>query len=212
MARLSLWVFIAALPIFLFTFNVRLAINSSWLYSYGFARYSVGQKLGLSQEELSWVTEALITYFNSGKYLLGDFFNEREKIHLKDVRRLIQLDYRVGEICGVYLALFGAVALLRRRLKLLGKALYYGGLATLILFALLSLAVLVGFDRIFLIFHLVSFPNTFWILDPRQDRLILLFPQGFFFQATLLVVAGTVTQSLLLWWVGRKLSRRYHSW
>jgi len=212
MSKATLWIFVLALPLFLFTSNVRLAVNSLWLYDYGFRRFSAAQRLHMEPEELRRVARDLIAYFNSGEYRLGGFFSERERLHLKDVRNLVQLDYRVQEGSGAYLALFAVTALLRRRLRVLGRALGYGGMATLALFILLAFAVALGFDRLFLAFHLMSFPNLLWVLDPRRDRLIMMFPEGFFFQATLFIAAATILEALLLWWLGRKLSRRYRSW
>ena len=59
-----------------------------------------------------------------------------------------------------------------------------GGWLTFSLVLLVALLALVGFDRLFLYFHLVSFSNDLWILDPRHDYLIAMFPQGFFFDCT----------------------------
>ena len=39
-------------------------------------------------------------------------------------------------------------------------------------------------------FHLISFTNDLWILDPRRDYLIMMFPQGFFFDSTMFIAMG----------------------
>jgi integral membrane protein (TIGR01906 family) len=57
---------------------------------------------------------------------------------------------------------------------------------------------LVGFDQLFLAFHLVSFSNDLWQLDPSRDYLIAMFPEGFFLDATLWIVASTVAEAALL--------------
>ena len=72
-----------------------------------------------------------------------------------------------------------------------------GGLTALLLagFGLLALA---GFDTLFLRFHELAFSNDFWRLDPRRDYLVLLFPQNFWFDATLWFSLRALAGGLLL--------------
>jgi len=60
------------------------------------------------------------------------------------------------------------------------------------------------FDQFFLQFHLLSFANDFWMLNPATDYLIMLFPQGFWFDATLVCALGTAAGAIILgglgWW------------
>ena len=74
----------------------------------------------------------------------------------------------------------------------------WGGAVTLALVVVVGLAALVGFDRLFLAFHLISFTNDLWILDPRRDVLLMMFPQGFFFEATMWIVGSTVVEAVIL--------------
>ena len=55
-----------------------------------------------------------------------------------------------------------------------------------------------GFDRLFIAFHLISFSNDLWQLDPSRHMLIAMFPQNFFFDATLIVAVLTVIESVIL--------------
>ena len=100
---------------------------------------------------------------------------------MRDVKGLVRGVYAVQYIAAAYMAAFLAVcAWLKRReaLALAVRLLSYGGLATLGLAALVGLGSLVGFDRLFLAFHLVSFSNDLWQLDPRRHMLLAMFPQG----------------------------------
>jgi uncharacterized membrane protein len=40
--------------------------------------------------------------------------------------------------------------------------------------------------------------NDLWQLDPRRDYLVIIFPQGFWFDATMRVVASTVSGAVAL--------------
>jgi integral membrane protein (TIGR01906 family) len=70
--------------------------------------------------------------------------------------------------------------------------LLWGGLLTLGLLLLFGLLAIVGFDSLFLKFHQISFSNDLWRLDPSRDYLIIMFPLGFWFDATMRVAATSV--------------------
>ena len=119
--------------------------------------------------------------------------------------------YRVSEISALYLLLFiaGGFALRRRAfLPTLGRLLRWSGGVILGLVLLVGLGSLVGFDRLFLAFHLISFSNDLWQLDPRRDYLIAMFPQGFFLDATLLIAFAIIVQSAALVAVPTYLMKR----
>ena len=63
---------------------------------------------------------------------------------------------------------------------------------------LAAIAMLVGFDQLFLTFHMLSFSNDFWRLDPATDRLVQMFPQGFWFDVSIGVGVLTVLEGGLV--------------
>ncbi len=216
--------FFVAVFLFLIAFNVRWVINFPPLYSYGFDRYDIPDYTGIEREELISAGRQIRDYFNNDADLLeinvvvrgvrvSNLYNEREVLHMRDVKGLVQGVYRVSEISALYLLLFiaGGFALRRRAFLLtLGRLLRWSGGATLGLVLLVGLGSLVGFDRLFLAFHIISFSNDLWQLDPRQDYLIAMFPQGFFLDATLLIAFAIVIQSAALVVVPTYLMKRRH--
>jgi integral membrane protein (TIGR01906 family) len=215
------WLFILALPVLLITASLAIAFNSLWLYRYGFEKYDVGQTTGLEGAELDKAARGLISYFNSsGEYIdvtvIKDgrpmtLFNEREVIHLYDVKGLVWLNYRLLLVSGLYCAGFALWTLLaaagRHRWQLALGAAGGGGL-TLALIGLLGILMLVDFDAIFIQFHLLSFSNDFWLLDPATDYLIMLFPGGFWYDAALIVVGMSAFSALVLGGAGFWYLRR----
>ena len=213
--------FVALVPIFLIAFNVRWVINFPLLYSYGFDRYEISRYTGIEQGELISAGKQIRDYFNNDAELLEirvvvggvrvmNLYNEREVLHMRDVKALVKGVYRVSEISGLFLALVvaGGLVLWRRSfIPKLRALLRWGGVVTLGLVALVGLGSLVGFDRLFLAFHLVSFSNDLWQLDPRRDYLIAMFPQGFFFDATMLIALAVVIEAAVLAIVPRYLPK-----
>jgi uncharacterized membrane protein len=45
----------------------------------------------------------------------------------------------------------------------------------------------------------MSFSNDLWLLDPSKDYLIMMFPQGFFFDAAVFIIATIIIEALVLW-------------
>ncbi|MBI4295063.1 MAG: TIGR01906 family membrane protein [Chloroflexi bacterium] len=214
-------IFVLCLPLLLFSSNMRLVVNSSGLYLREFDRYNVSQSTGLPREELAKAARGLIAYFNSGETYVhlrvrgqqGEFelFKERETEHLKDVKTLIQLDYKVQwATLGYALSYLLFVLAWKRRQAghYLGRAALAGSSLTVAVLLVLGLAALVSFNQLFLLFHLVSFTNLLWVLDPRTDYLIRMFPQGFFYDATLILAASTLAEALVIggicWWGPRR--------
>ena len=204
--------FIAIIPVFLIAFNVRWVINFPPLYSYGFDRYDIARYTGIERGELISAGKQIRDYFNNDAELLEirvvvggirvmNLYNEREVLHMRDVKGLVKGVYRVSEISGLFLVLVVVGGFLnwgRSFTPMLGSLMRWGGGVTLGLVLLVGLGALVGFDRLFLAFHLISFSNDLWQLDPRRDYVIAMFPQGFFFDATMLIALGVVVEAVIL--------------
>ena len=206
---LAKWLFIICLPILLLTASIGWAVNSLWLYKFGFDRYDVSQTTGLTQSELDKAATGLIRYFNSGEETIRltaekdgepfELFNEREAVHLEDVKGLIWLDYWVLLGTSIYaLGYAGATLFWRKERRQLAWGLVGGSGLTLALILLLGLGILLNFDRLFHQFHLISFTNEFWMLDPTRDYLIMLFPGGFWYDATLFCVLAAAVAAVAL--------------
>lgn len=186
------------------------AFNSRLLYTYGFQKYDVAQTTGLSQTELNKAVTGLISYFNSSEEFIDisvsrngrtfPLFNEREVVHLKDVKGLVQLDYHVLEVGLAVVLVFTLWTVLsrpRRWRELAGGVL--GGSALLLgAMALLGIISAINFNWLFYQFHYVSFANDFWQLDPSRDYLIMLFPGGFWFDAFIYCVIAAAVISVIL--------------
>jgi integral membrane protein (TIGR01906 family) len=209
------WLFMLCLPVLLLTASIGWAVNSSWLYGYGFDKYDVSHTTGLALPELKKAADGLISYFNSDEEYInltviktGEafiLFNDREVSHLKDVKGLIWLDYWVLLGTIVYVLGFAAVGLWWQRKKYfrqLAWRMLGGGIITLVLMLALGLGTLFNFDQLFLQFHLISFTNELWQLNPATDYLIMLFPQGFWFDATVFCALVTTGLAIILGGIG----------
>lgn len=193
--------FVICVPMLLLTTDLRFAANDIRLYEYGFNKYEVSAATGLDNEELLSVADQMVTYFNSDEEFLDiDIFNQRELTHLKDVKGLIQLAYRLQLASLAYIVVYILINFALRRgafWRDLARRLIWGSGATIALLAVLGLWGVIDFDSLFLLFHLVSFSNELWQLFPG-DKLLLMFPQGFFNDAALFVAAAAIGEAIII--------------
>jgi integral membrane protein (TIGR01906 family) len=108
----------------------------------------------------------------------------------------------------VYSGLSYMLWLDKRRVAL---ALVSGSVLTLGVVIILGLMISLNFESFFYQFHLLSFTNDLWLLDPATDYLIMLFPQGFWYDAAIFITLGTTAMALILggsgWWRLRQEKR-----
>jgi len=183
--------FILCLPMVLLTAGLAIPTVSASFYLSGFNRYDAGATTGLDQTALKAVARGLVGYFNSNEEYINltvvkdgqpfQVFNEREKVHLKDVKGLFRLDRFALLGTGLYVIAYAAVSLFRRQRRPLAWSVVAGSSLTLGLMIALGIAMLFDFDQLLLQFHLLSFANDFWQLDPAHDYLIMLVTRGFMY-------------------------------
>lgn len=205
------WLFVICLPCLLLTASISGAVNSIGLYEYGFQKYQVGQTTGFAETELKAAARGLIDYFNSNEEYISltvtkdgqpfELFNQREIGHLKDVKGLFGLNYWLMLGTLLFVLAYAAASLFRQQGRYrrgLARGLVWGsGLAFALVLAL-GLGVLLDFDRLFWQFHVISFTNLLWQLDPATDYLIMLFPQGFWSDTALFCTLATLAGVVIL--------------
>ena len=209
--RIPAVLFVIAVPLFLVTASVTWAVNDPKLYNRGFENYNISLTTGITDADLQQVGADLRHYFNSGDEPLvvrtrvfgveQEIFNQREVRHMRDVKQLVRGVYAVAVGSGAYLLAMMVVGFMwqrRRFLATLARLCLWGGGLTLGLVLVVGLFALVGFETLFLKFHQFSFSNDFWKLDSRTDYLVIMFPEDFWFDATIFVATLAVGGAVAL--------------
>jgi integral membrane protein (TIGR01906 family) len=165
---------------------------------------------GLSQPELAEATRQVQAYFHGGlpvslvvqkEWGREPLFSAREQSHLADVRDLMNLAWRVQDAALAYVVLVGVGLIASRRAagaRRLARWLAAGAGFTVAIFVTLGLLALGDFESLWTQFHLLSFSNDLWLLDPRTDYLIRLYPVPFWFDAVTDLVVRSVGTALIL--------------
>ena len=201
--------FVLSLPVLFGTLSLRWLVSDTAWYRAGFAKYGVSQRTGIAPEELARSADEISRYLllqrdsvDISVKIGNDYraiFNDREIRHMSDVQSLLRGFYNLQIIAAAYAAFYLGASWLWQRASYrlaVGNQLRWGGVLTLGLFGAFGLLSLLDFDEIFLQFHLVSFDNDLWILDPTKDNLIMMFPQGFWYDSAIRLALATAGQAL----------------
>lgn len=117
----------------------------------------------------------------------GQIFNEREIVHMDDVKVLFQKGIALRNILAVIL--LGILAYgIKTRKAYVFKALFASGVVYFIFMIVTGSLLYFDFSKYFNLFHEIFFRNDYWILDPDESVLINLVPLNFFISITLRIV------------------------
>ncbi|MXY44622.1 MAG: TIGR01906 family membrane protein [Dehalococcoidia bacterium] len=214
--------FVIAIPLFLIIMNLRVVVNTPLLYSYGFDQYEIERVTGIERSDLILAGRQIRDYFNNEERWLNvqvpirggepePLYNTTELLHMWDVKVLIRTLYNVQLIVGLYIVLFIPVGLAlapRAFPRILMRLIAWGAGLTLAIVFVTGLLSLTGFSQTFYAFHVIAFTNDLWKLDPARDYLIAMFPEGFFFDATMVLAALTVIQGLWIFCLSMSALKR----
>ncbi|MCI8667016.1 MAG: TIGR01906 family membrane protein [Dorea sp.] len=161
-------------------------------YEKEYQKYHVTEALSMKLEDVMKVTHYMMDYLIGKEEELSivtevegrtqDFFNDQDRFHMGEVRRLFLGGLRLRNMCTLIalLLIVGLVILKVDWKHLLPKAYFRGLLGLLVVGALLAGAFTVDFTRCFTIFHEIFFDNDLWMFNPSEDYMIRMLPEGFF--------------------------------
>jgi len=200
-----------ALPLFLISTNLRWVTLDLSTYTTGFARYRAAERTGINPAELERIGREFIEFFKGNRTEMQvaaqtpsgvrPLFNAREVQHMDDVRNLMNVFFKAQPVAGVALVLALVTAFLLFRRDSLGaiQAMILAGVgSTLLLAVLVGGLSMLDFESLFIQFHMLSFSNDLWQLDPRTDYLLILYPEPFWLDVTLRIAWMTVIEILAL--------------
>ncbi len=203
--------FVLSIPIFIIVGNVLEVARDVEFIERGFVKYQVGRTTGLDPAQLHLVAETFVRYLRDPSASLDltvgvggtrrPLFNRRELAHMVDVQHLFLLAGRARLVAGAILLIVPLLGLLAERGAFqprLGAMLTVGGILTVGVLLLLGALSLVDFTELWTRFHHVAFTNDLWILDPRTDYLIMLFPEGFWFDAVMRIAMLSALEAVVL--------------
>lgn len=163
----------------------------------------------ISDPALQEQNTAILDYIRGPAFAQNDlsFLATEERSHMTDVKRLFDAAFIMAlAAIGIMLGILGVFAWQRwwpRLDELLSRSLRASGWTILALALFLVLASLLDFDRLWLLFHALLFPQGNWLF-PANSTLIMLYPSAFFERFVLrwlLLISSFAVIALLLSYV-----------
>jgi integral membrane protein (TIGR01906 family) len=217
--RKSLWfigctIFVMMLTLLLLFTNVQQITFDRGYYNSQYEKYQVPQSIGISKADLMIATDNLLNYMDSKrenidfqmniKGVQQEFFSERDKLHMIDVKNLFVQGKLIRNIAFAYSVIFTALFFFigKNKRKVFSKLMIYTFFGGLIPILLLGILMSIDFYKYFTIFHEIFFNNDLWQLEPAKDRLINMFPEAFFSDIAFKIVFYYVAELVLLFVIG----------
>jgi len=192
--------------------NALLVINTDSFYEFEFNKNNTALKTGIDESDLSLVVDNIQDFFNEKSnekihmttYIKGikkKLFNSKEIRHMIDVKNLILnikfFNYLLWTT--VLIILLIKISLSKDKIlntfRVIAKS-YFIYSVSILISVLILLAL--SFRWIFYFFHIISFNNNLWILDPRTDYLIKIFEEIFFMDAAIFIGILTLFSSIII--------------
>lgn len=190
-------------------------------YENEYVQNNTVQATGMKHDDLIKTTEVLFDYLKDNRDDLivrvsvhgyvREVFDTREKLHMKDVKKLYLNAMKVRN----YLSIIAVVLIIAayiiqkhgyRKILLNG----YG--TALIIFGVFILALLfyamLDFSSFWINFHEVFFDNDLYLLDPNTEILINMVPERFFFDLVMRIISSFMALCAFLYIVLKVIAGR----
>ena len=188
-------------------------------YEKEYSKLETYEYIGISEEDLLETTDVLLSYMEGRRDDMvvyatisnkeREVFNEREKAHMIDVVRLIRMFDFIKYVSYGLMAIILCFIYSKKDYKVLGKSILRAVIVLMVLLAAIGIFVAIDFNMFWTYFHLVFFDNDLWLLDPRTDVMIQMFPEQFFKDVVIQIVglAGASVAAISALGFGLSLSK-----
>ena len=183
---------ILLIPIFILLLSFKVFVYDENSYKQQFRENNIYTKY--NESYVNNISSNLINYFKD-KEELKDYYTYRERIHLEDVKKLI------NNALKLFYIIFIALLIIFSYLK-------YGGILNLIIYFIIYIISLINFEKFFIKFHQILFTNDYWILNPT-DILVNVFTQEFFISILRKIMTTSIILSLLFILAGIFIEKAY---
>ena len=215
--KLSGIIFGVAIPFFFLLTITQFVIQWDYLYISHYENYNVDKTTTIDMDELMYITDEI------QEYLLGDrkdfaivgvvggvekqVFNEREIVHMDDVKVLFDKGILIRNLCGILAAGIG-VFLWKRSKQTLYRYMKFSSIGFLSIGTILAILFISNFNKYFNLFHEIFFNNDYWILDPNDSVLINMVNLEFFSKIAGLILAISTVSMILIGTFGFIMQRK----
>lgn len=198
-----------------------LAFNRSF-YSYEYQKGDQAAQIGMSDADLMKATDTLLDYLEDKRdditvtaTISGtktEVFNERESLHMVDVKALYQNAVKARNgllVTGIALLICLCLRHKEQWHQILSKGYRYGMSLILMVVVLILIWAVADFYDFWMDFHYLFFDNDLFLLDPNTSVMINMFPEPFFSDLVILIIIVFGLISVIIAVILYLLNRHY---
>jgi integral membrane protein (TIGR01906 family) len=188
-----------------------LLLFNPWYVTGEQARTGVPMLLATSQAEVDRVTgQVLADIWTAGDFSVSldgstQLLTDAERSHMRDVSSFVRLLATITLTAAF--VMIACLLVLRREPGRIGGLLLSAASAVGVAALIVGVIFAVAFDQAFLAFHELFFPQGNFLFGP-ESNLLRLFPEQFWFDASLLAGTSIVLSALVVAILGWRLLRR----
>lgn len=202
-------IFSIIFSLFLILGAVRFIIGFRELYYFDIDYLDIPSQIGLSEEEIKLNYDYIIDYNFSkeaSEFNMPTIKSSPEgKIHFEEVRDIFINVNNFFILCMI-ISIIGILINIKNSnfefLKTTAKSIITIPLV-------LSLPLLINFNKSFILFHELLFDNDYWIFDPNLDPVIKMLPEEFFFHAGIMILIIILLLSLISYGTYKVVKKKY---
>lgn len=199
MNKIVFFLVVVLLPLIILLSCINIVTYDLNHYRREYVKFNIAEEIGISEAGLLTATENLLDYIKDKREDIDfvsvikgeevEFFSDRDKLHMVDVKNIFQAIGFARNTAVLFLITLIFWVKYNKRLNInFGKSLMISPLLGSIPFFILSMLMFIDFNKYFTIFHEIFFSNDLWLLDPKYDRLINIFPEEFFSNTALKIL------------------------
>ncbi len=184
------------------------ALNPNFYYNI-YEKTDLASQLDVSSEDLNQSITVLLDYLEDERSSISfqidgeDMFNQRETLHMIDVKALYQNTMHVAYVClGLMFVIIVYFYIKNKEFMIayLTRGILRAGLCFAFFMTLLGIWMATDFNDFWVWFHHVFFPqNDYWLLTPGRDFMIDMLPETVFSALVLRIVLTCIVILLVIY-------------
>lgn len=177
---------------------INFTVGFKQLYYFDIDYLNISELSGLSKDDIKLNYDYLIDYNlnkNVSEFKLPTLKSSPQgKIHFEEVRSIFQNINKLAKLLLVVSLVGIILSVKNKNIKILKTT----SITLIIMPLLLTVPILLNFEKSFIIFHKLLFRNDYWIFNPDLDPVINILPEEFFFHSGMMILILILLVSIVL--------------
>ncbi|MCW0747543.1 TIGR01906 family membrane protein [Clostridioides difficile] len=177
---------------------INFTVGFKQLYYFDIDYLNISELSGLSKDDIKLNYDYLIDYNlnkNVSEFKLPTLKSSPQgKMHFEEVRNIFQNINKLAKLLLVVSLVGIILSVKNKNIKILKTT----SITLIIMPLLLTVPILLNFEKSFIIFHKLLFRNDYWIFNPDLDPVINILPEEFFFHSGMMILILILLVSIVL--------------